>query len=196
MTHTINTPKKTVVYVNDTQMVSIFKGLENRPTVPFVSVTMKRLFDDWTKKSKIDGSINPFWKKEVYKTDTKTYRLVTDYESRVHNNLIKEGKDPNSFTVESPKGKKHISKCVLTDKETETILYVMVEWFPEIKGTTPIFEFEGNVIDKSQFENWVTNYGTSNEKQGLNREVTPITPKFQSIVSFRVDGIEYVRLND
>ena len=43
------------------------------------------------------------------------------------------------------------------------------------------------------FEKWVTDYKSSNEKQGLEREVTPITPMFDSIVSFRVNGTEYIR---
>ena len=35
----------------------------------------------------------------------KTYLLVTDYQKRVHNNLVKEGKNPDTFEVQSPSGK-------------------------------------------------------------------------------------------
>ena len=141
------------------------------------------------KKSKIDGSINPYYGL-IEKVSSKNYKLVTDYQQRVHNNLKKEGKDPNTFVVESPKGKKHISKSCLTDTETETKFYVMLEWFPEIKGQTE-YEFEGNSIDKSLFEKYISDSKSSNEKQGLNREVTPITPLLTNIISISVNGVVY-----
>ena len=51
----------------------------------------------------------------------------------------------------------------------------MLEWFPEIKGTTEYFQ--GNdQIGRELFSKWMTDYNSSNEKQGLEREVKPITP--------------------
>lgn len=188
----MNTTTKTQVRVNDQEIENIFIELENQVPSPFISLTLCTDFTSMVKKSKIDGSINPYYK-ELKKTQTKTYRLVTDYEKRVHNNLIKEGKNPNDFVVESPKGKEHISKSVLRDTETRMKRYVMVEWFMEVKGSEPTYNHNGNEIDKRMFEKWITDYSSSNEKQGLDREVKPITPMFQSIVSFRVNGTEYIR---
>lgn len=188
----MNTTTKTQVRVNDQEIENIFREIENQVPSPFISLTLCTDFTSMVKKSKIDGSINPYYK-ELKKTQTKTYRLVTDYEKRVHNNLIKEGKNPNEFVVESPKGKEHISKSVLKDTETGTKRYVMVEWFMEVKGSEPTYNHNGNEIDKRMFEKWITDYSSSNEKQGLDREVKPITPMFQSIVSFRVNGTEYIR---
>ena len=182
---------KVQVIVNDQEIQDIFLQLENQVPTPFISVTLNTNYSDMLKKSKVDGSINPFYN-ELRKVQDKTYRLVTDYQVRVWNNLIKEGKDPNTFKVESPKGKKHISKSLLTDTETETKRYVMLEWFPEIKGRTEFFH-NGNLIDKTMFEKWEKVYENSNQKQGLDRNVTPITPLFESIVSFRVNGMEYIR---
>ena len=182
---------KDVVVVNDTEIEQILRDVENQVPVPFVSFTLNTDFTGMVKKSKVDGTINPYYK-EMRKVQTKTYRLVTDYEKRVHTNLIKEGKDPNTFNVESPKGKVHISKSLLTDPETHTKRYVMLEWFPEIKGKTEYYHNE-NKIEEQLFEKWKTNYQSSNEKQGLDREVKPITPLFESIVSFRVNGTEYIR---
>jgi hypothetical protein len=92
--------------------------------------------------------------------------------------------------VESPSGKKHISKSLLTDTETESKFYVMIEWFPEIKGTTT-YEYQGNSIDKSLFEKWISDRDSSNEKQGLDREVKPITPDLSNILEFSIGGESY-----
>ena len=188
----MTTTTKTQVRVNNEEIEMIFREIENQVPTPFISVTLCTDFRNMVKKSKIDGTINPYYK-ELKKVQTKTYRLVTDYEKRVHNNLIKEGKNPNDFQVESPKGKVHISKSVLKDTETGTKRYVMLEWFKEIKGSEPTYNHNGNEIDKRMFEKWITDYNSSNQKQGLDREVTPITPMFDSIVSFRVNGTEYIR---
>jgi hypothetical protein len=193
----MNTTTKTQVVVDDQEMEVIFREVENQVPVPFVSVTLNTDFTSMVKKSKVDGTINPYYK-ELKKTQTKTYRLVTDYEKRVHNNLIKEGKNPNDFVVSSPSGKVHISKSILkgVKPETENNRYVMIEWFKEIKGSEPTYNHNGNEVDKRMFEKWLTDYNSSNEKQGLEREVKPITPLFQSIVSFRVNGTEYIRKVD
>jgi hypothetical protein len=185
--------QKTQVVVNDQEIETIFRQVENQVPVPFVSVTLKTDFTGMVKKCKEDGEINPYYKM-LKKVSMKTYLLVTDYQKRVHRNLIKEGKDPNTFEVENPSGKVHISKCLLKgDKpETDHKRYVMLEWFPETKGTTEYFQ--GNdQIGRELFSKWMTDYNSSNEKQGLEREVKPITPLFESIVSFRVNGTEYIR---
>jgi hypothetical protein len=186
----MSTKVKTQFRIGHTEMESILKMVENQVPSPFVSITLNTDFTGMVKKCKTDGSINPYFKL-LKKVSTKTYRLVTDYQQRVWNNLIKEGKDPNTFEVESPSGKTHISKCVLTDTETQTKRYLMVEWFPEIKGTTEYFQ-NNDQIGRELFSKWMTDYNSSNEKQGLEREVKPITPLFDNIVSFRVNGVEYI----
>ncbi len=187
----MTTQVKTQIVVNDQEMEMIFREVENQVPSPFVSFTLKTDFTGMTKKCKEDGTINPYFK-SLQKVSTKTFRLVTNYEKRVHNNLVKEGKDPNTFEVQGLSGKVHVSKCILTDTETRTKRYVMIEWFPEVKGTTEYFQ--GNdQIGRELFSKWLTNYNTSNEKQGLDREVKPITPLFESVVSFRVNGTEYIR---
>jgi len=175
--------------VNIEEFVEIIKGIEEKNPNTFVGVKMRTLFREVLQKTKDTKEMNPYYK-EIFKVSTKTYRLVTDYQKRVHNNLIKEGKDPNTFVVESPSGKKHISKSLLTDTETESKFYVMIEWFPEIKGTTT-YEYQGNSIDKSLFEKWISDRDSSNEKQGLDREVKPITPDLSNILEFSIGGESY-----
>ena len=190
----MNTIEKIRVELNDVEIENLFREIENQNPTPFISMTLCTDFTSMVKKCKEDGDINPFYK-NLKKVQTKTYRLVTDYQKRVKNNLIKEGKNPDEFVVESPSGKSHISKSVLTDKLTGTKRYVMLEWFPEIKGQVEYYQGE-NQIDEMLFKKWKTDYKSSNDKQGLEREVTPITPLFDSILSFRVNGAEFLRRND
>jgi len=171
------------------EVMEVIKKQEETNPNGFVGVKMKTLFREVLQKTKDTKEVNPYYK-EIFKVSNKTYRLVTDYEKRVHNNLIKEGKDPNTFEVESPKGKKHISKSLLTDTETESKFYLMVEWFPEIKGTTT-YEYQGNSIDKTLFEKWISDRESSNEKQGLDREVKPITPELSNILELSIGGERY-----
>lgn len=179
-----------ILTVTEQELIEIIKGIEETTPNTFVGIKMKTDYTDVLKKSKQDGTINPYYK-GIKKITSKTYRLVTDYQKRVHNNLVKEGKNPEEFQVESPKGKKHITKSILTDTETETKKYLMVEWFPEINGTTT-FEFEGNEIDKQLFEKWISVSESSNQKQGLDREVKPITPNISNILELSVGGTQYI----
>lgn len=178
-----------VMKVSKTEILNIIKGIEEKSPNTFVGVKMKTIYREVLQKTKDTKEINPYYK-EIYKISTKTYRLVTDYEKRVHNNLIKEGKDTTTFVVEPPKGKKHISKSLLIDTETETKHYLMIEWFPEIKGTTT-YEYKGNPIEKSIFEKWISDRNSSNDKQGLEREVKPITPDLDNILELSIGGTRY-----
>jgi len=187
----MNTIQKTEISVNETELISIFKDIENQVPSPFLSVTMDTEFDKVYKKSKTDGELNPYYK-GLRKVSTRTYRLVIDYQQRVWNNLVKEGKDPNTFVVESPSGKKHISKSVLVDTKTETIHYVMLEWFVNQHSSTQ-YTFENNPIEKVMFEKWLKDIETpTNDKQDLDKPVTPITPKISNIVSVSVNGVKYI----
>ena len=185
----MTTEVKQVVQVTPTEMVEIFKEIENQNPVPFINVTMKTPYTDVVKKCKQDGTINPYYK-GILKISKRTYRLVTDYQKRVWKNLEREGKDPSQFVVESPKGKKHISKSCLTDTQTETELYVMLEWFDGSHGKTE-YEFEGSSIERQLFEKWISVSESSNTKQGLETEVKPITPKISNLIEVNVNGVSY-----
>ncbi len=185
----MNTIVKNPIKVTKSEIINIIKEVEEKNPNTFLGVKKKTLYREVLQKTKDTKEVNPYYK-EIFKVSTKSYRLVTDYEKRVKKNLEKEGKDPNTFVVESPSGKKHISKSLLTDKETETKTYLMVEWFPEIKGTTT-YEYQGNSIDKSLFEKWISDRESSNEKQGLDREVKPITPDLDNILEISIEGQKY-----
>jgi hypothetical protein len=190
----MKTLEKEIVLVDDNGFVDLFLELENRSVIPFLYVTIKSDSpQEFVKKSKVDGSINPYWK-QIVKESSKTYRLVVNFKKRVENELGKEGKSVDEYQQGTLKGKKHISKCLLTDLETETEKYVMLEYFVNspIKGVTKYFN-EGNELDKSILSKWITYYEKSYDNQGTDKPITPITPFIKNIQQVNVDGIVYKR---
>ena len=180
--------QKTQVVVNDQEIETIFRQVENQVPVPFVSVTLKTDFTGMVKKCKEDGTINPYWK-EVTKETTKTYLPVVNYKKRNTSNMGKEGIE-GEHELGTLKGKKHISKCILTDIETETILYIMVEQFPEVKPSETIYRHNGNQLDKGMFDKWITYYDNySNQVQ--DRKVEVLTPKLSNLKRITINGQGY-----
>jgi hypothetical protein len=184
--------KKQVVKVSVDELISVIKSIEVTQPNTFLGIKMRTLFTDDRKKHPKTNEINPYYK-QIWKTSKRSFRLVTNYQKRVWNNLKKEGKLPENFTVESPKGKKHVSESVLIDTKTETTYYVMLEWFSE-HGSSTTYEFEGKPIDKVLFEKWVTEKDKNLPlvpKQGLDDEVTVITPKIENILELSYGGKVY-----
>ena len=58
----MTTTTKTQVRVNDQEIEMIFREIENQIPTPFISVTLCTDFRNMVKKSKIDGTINPYYK--------------------------------------------------------------------------------------------------------------------------------------
>ena len=190
----MNTLVKNVIEVDDKGFENLFLDLESRSVIPFLYVTIKSDSpQEFVKKSKVDGSINPYWK-QIVKESSKTYRLVVNFKKRVENELTKEGKSIDEYQQGSLKGKKHISKSLLTDIETSTERYVMLEYFVNspIKGITKYFN-EGNELDKSILSKWITYYNKSYDNQGTDKPITPITPFIKNIQQVNVDGVIYKR---
>jgi hypothetical protein len=190
----MKTLEKEIVLVDDNGFVDLFLELENRSVIPFLYVTIKSDSpQEFVKKSKVDGSINPYWK-QIVKESSKTYRLVVNFKKRIESELTKEGKSIDEYQQGTLKGKKHISKCLLTDLETETEKYVMLEYFVNspIKGVTKYFN-EGNELDKSILSKWITYYEKSYDNQGTDKPITPITPFIKNIQQVNVDGVVYKR---
>jgi hypothetical protein len=186
--------EKEVVFVDSKELENIFMELETRSTIPFVYITLKtNKLSEIVLKSKQDGTKNPYWK-QITKESKKCYRLVVDYKTRVENNLLKEGKSLDEYVKGSLIGKEHLSKCILTDKETKTERYVMVEYFENspIKGETKYFS-NGNELDKTLLSKWIVYRNNDPKNQGLDKMVHPITPKLDSITQLNVDGKIYKR---
>jgi hypothetical protein len=190
----MNTLVKNVIEVDDKGFENLFLDLESRSVIPFLYVTIKSDSpQEFVKKSKVDGSINPYWK-QIVKESSKTYRLVVNFKKRVESELTKEGKDVDDYIQGQLKGKKHISKSLLTDIETGTEKYVMLEYFVNspIKGITKYFN-NGNELDKTILSKWITYYNKSYDNQGTDKPITPITPFIRNIQQVNIDGVIYKR---
>ena len=140
------------------------------------------------KTSKVDGSINPFWKQSVTKETTRNYLPVLDYVKRVEKNMSKEGLEGN-HELGVLSGKKHIGKCLLTSLD-ETKHYVMVEYFTN-QATESIYRHNGIEIPKSAVEKWITTSSNAYGSQGQERKVQVITPTLSNIKRITLGGNRY-----
>ena len=168
---------ETIVLITRPQMKSLFMGVTKPEMINLVTETIPTM----------NKTGNPYYKAVVKKSKC-NFLLCTDYSKRVNNNRLKEEKS-NDFVPQAPKGKKHLSECVLTDEKTETKLYLMVERFDEIKPKVQFF-FNDEPIDKAMFQEFLPKQYESNT-QDLNREVMPLTYLFNSIVAFSFRGRKF-----
>lgn len=173
------------IVVNATDLVLI-----TRPQMKnlFMSVTKPEMINLVTETIPAMNKTGNPYHNAIVKKSKSNFLLCTDYGKRVNNNRVKEEKD-NDFVPQAPKGKKHLSPCVLTDEKTETKLYLMVERFDEIKPKVQFF-FNDEPIDKAMFQEFLPKQYESNT-QDLNREVMPLTYLFDSIVAFSFRGRKY-----
>ena len=134
MSNQMQVTEKQVVSVNYAQLEQMLIECENQKLIPFMKGEFLTDPSNMVKKSKIDGSINPFWKSGIKKLQNRRVRLVVSYKDRVDSNSGKEGIEV-PYTPKGLSGKKHLPHCksILTDIETETKRYVMIEWFEQLK---------------------------------------------------------------
>jgi hypothetical protein len=137
-------------------------------------------------KVRMNKTGNPFFDK-VIKRSSCNYLIGNDYQIRVWGNGEKEGipQEENNFEVEEMKGKKHLSKVVCIDTKTESVYYLMVERFDEIKPKVE-YTFEGNPIEKQLFESYMVKVSES-QKQPQERKV--------KVLTFKIDNIKEITLN-
>ena len=167
--------------ITRTDMVSVFNNVEKPTFVNLVTDTIVGM----NKKG------NPYHD-QVIKHQSSNFYIGSTYEDRVNNNLIKEGKD-NTFVSSTPSGKRHISKCILTDTKTETKFYLMCEWFkrsyPKIS-----YKFQNDSIDKVLFEDYLTKRKES-VKQDLDKKVNIVTYGIESIKEVRMNKTLYILID-
>jgi hypothetical protein len=130
---------------------------------------------------------NPYYG-QIIKQTVGRYFIGNDYENRVNNNMERERME-RTFETEKPKGKTHISKCVLVDDKTNSVYYLMMERFKEVKSKVTYF-FDGNEIEKRLFESYMTQVYEP-QKQEQDRKVYPMTPKISNIRFMSLNGIRY-----
>ena len=172
---------KEVKHITRQELITLLKNFDETTEQPFVNVVMET-------PVKMLKTGNPYYDR-IFKRSSCNYKLNVDYGKRVNNNMTKEGIEEN-FEVGEMKGKKHISKCVCVDTKTEQTYYVMLERFTEIKPQNEFF-FEGNPIEKTLFENYMTKV-YDNNSQPQERKVMVITPKIENIREMSFNGFKYV----
>ena len=170
--------KNSPIFISQNDVIRLFGQIEKPTFTNIVTETPLRM----NKKG------NPFFGK-VTKRSSCNYSVGMVYENRVNNNEIKEGLE-GDFKTESLKGKKHVNKVVLIDKETESVHYIMVERFFEVKPQVS-YTFEGNSIEKVMFQDFMIKY-QENHKQQQERKVMVLTPKVENIKEFTLEGHYYV----
>lgn len=166
-----------LVLITRPQMKTLFMGVTKPEMINLVTET-------FTTMNKTD---NPYFG-QIIKKSKCNFLLCTDYGKRVNNNRVKEDKEAD-FVPQAPKGKKHLSPCVLTDEKTETKLYLFVERFDEIKAQVQYY-FNDEPIDKAMFQEFLPKSSGSNTQE-LDREVKPLTYLFDSIVGFSFRGRKF-----
>ncbi len=187
---------KTDIYVTYDEFDQVIIGLESQVPVPFIGGTFLTNPSNMVKTSKVDGTINPYWKTEIKKEQTRRLRLVTSYKGRIEGNGGKEGID-EEYTPKALSGKMHLdfADSILTDTETQTKRYIMVEWFEEIKDKPSKYLLNGTELDKAIVNKYI-NYPTAKPTQlGQERKVNVMTILYQSIVSFNANGNRYILIH-
>ena len=167
--------------ITRTDMVSVFNNVEKPTFVNLVTDTIVRM----NKKG------NPYHD-QVIKNLSSNFYIGSTYEDRVNNNLVKEDKE-NNFVSSTPSGKRHISKCILTDTKTETKFYLMCEWF---KRSYPkvSYKFQNGSIDKVLFEDYIVKR-TESVKQDLDKKVNIVTYGMESIKEVRLNKTRYILID-
>jgi hypothetical protein len=162
------------------ELIGLLNGIEKST---FVNLTTET-------KVRMNKTNNPYFDK-VIKRSKGNFLMGNDYGTRVITNEKKEGFEGN-FEVEEMKGKKHISKVVCIDTKTESVYYLMVERFDEIKPKVE-YIFEGNEIEKTLFESFMTKVYES-QKQVQERKVNVLTYKIDNIkeISFGKEKYQVV----
>lgn len=169
---------KQTMRVSQTELINILNQVEKSTFVHLVTET----------KVRMNKTGNPYYE-QIIKKSSCNYLIGNDYLKRVITNEIKEGLEGN-FEVEEMKGKKHVSKCVCIDTKTESVHYLLVERFDEIKPKVE-YIFEGNPIDKVLFENFMVKVSES-KKQPQERKVMVITFKVSNIKECSFGGVHYI----
>lgn len=183
----MKTENQTIVKVSVNELVNVLKQVEKST---FINVTMETV-------PNMNKTGNPFYDKETKKFSVRkltncNYLIGNDYETRVENNMDKEGIN-GGFESLKPTGKTHVSKCVLIDDKTQSVHYLMVERFDEIK---PKIEYRKNgepmnEIDLLIMKDFLVKV-SENSRQEQEKKVMVITPKIENIRELSLNGIHYV----
>ena len=164
--------------ITESELIVLLNGVNSSTFTNVVTET----------KVRMNKTGNPYFDK-VIKRSSCNYLMGNSYEDRVDTNYRKEGLE-ETFQVEKPSGKEHISKVVLIDTKTRSKHYLMVERFDEIKPVNE-YKMEGDPIEKMMFESYMVKVSES-QKQEQERKVSVITPLISNIREISFGGEKYI----
>lgn len=176
--------------VTTQELINVLMGIGNDGNpIPsqFVNVVMET-------EPSMNKTGNPFFGR-VKKLSSRNYKLLVNYQKRVRKNEEKEGLEPD-FVTEKPKGKHHVTPLVLMDDKTESVHYLNLEYFPEIKPKVS-YSFDNLPMVEGDIELMKT-YLTKkyeSKKQEQERKVEVVTPKISNIKQITIEGVRYVVKN-
>jgi hypothetical protein len=175
-----------VMEVTHAELLNIFLsiGVTKKLTSDFVNIVTKT-------EPSMNKTGNPFFGK-VFKTQSRNYKLLFDYEKRVENNSKKEGIE-GDFVSEKPSGRHHVSPLVTRDDKTKSVHYLNLEYFVKVKPVVS-YEFDGLPMVEKDQELMMTFLKKKypNTKQPQEKKVEVICPKITNILSVSMDGVKYV----
>jgi len=183
----MKTINPTTVNVNVNELIEVLKQVEKST---FINVTMET-------EPKMNKTNNPFYdtiqkKFNVSKLTTCNYLIGNDYGTRVESNMKKEEVE-GTFEPLKPTGKTHVSKCVLVDDKTQSVYYLMVEQFDEIK---PQIQYLKNGEPMNEVDLILLNdflvKSNGSYRQEQERKVMVITPKIENIKKLSLNGTQYI----
>ena len=174
--------------INPNEVVTLFMNVDKGITTNlkyFVEQVMN-------KEKKNDGTkqVNPYYKKVMKLVSINV--LLSNYKKRVIVEGEKQGLDMSEFEVQKPKGKHHISYCVLENDENPNVKYVGFEPVDNFSKPKIEYYFEGNTIEKHLFDSWVNNTKYESNTQPQDKEVMWRTLDLSNLKEFTLNSVRYI----
>ena len=129
---------------------------------------------------------NPYYEK-IKKVTKGKYLIGGNYELRVINECKKQGLPCDFQSLESTKGVPYGNTLLYNEKLNK--YYLKVEYFTKVPSKSEFF-FEGNTIDKTMFESYLSKKSDSS-RQPQDRKVIRFDYSIDSIRECSLNGIKY-----
>ena len=166
-----------VIGLNYNEMKSLFLSVE---TNTFINLKYEVVVG-------MNKTNNPYYN-EVTKLVSGNFLIGNEYGKRVGSNGRKEG-IIEEFIPLNPKGKHHISLCVLEKDTDHNVHYLSYEYFEGVKPQVEYFHNE-QTIERSLFQSFETKKSESS-RQPQEKKVNWRTLTLSNIKEFTLNGQRY-----
>lgn len=185
---TITKMKNETKVINPNEVVPLFMSVDKG-----VPTNLKYFVEQvMNKEKKNDGTkqLNPYYKKVMKLVSINV--LLSNYKKRIEVEGGKEGIDVSNIEVQKPKGKHHISYCVLENDNDSSIKYLGFEPLKNFSKPQIEYYFEGNTIEKHLFDSWInkTEYEVSTQPQ--ENQIMWRTLDLSNLKEFTLNSVRYI----